>query len=69
VSDLRKELREAIGATHAGEGLPHWHHASGGTTNSPAENDRAGVFVDRDQVLAAIDRVLEHEDSLAPSEV
>lgn len=55
---LRTRLREAIGESEAGVGLPHWHHASGGTTDKATENDRAGVFVDRQAVLDAIDAVL-----------
>lgn len=51
---LRTRLRTAIGTTDANDGLPHWHHATGGT----AEPERDGVFVDRQQVLDAIDRVL-----------
>ena len=48
-------LREAIGYTDEEHGLEHWHYARGGRT-SPDE--RAGVFVDRQQVLDAIDKVL-----------
>jgi hypothetical protein len=51
----REALREAIGYSDEDSGLEHWHHARGGRT-SPDE--RAGVFVDRQQVLDAIDRVL-----------
>ncbi len=48
-------LREAIGYTDEEHGLEHWHFARGGRT-SPDE--RAGVFVDRGQVLDVIDRVI-----------
>lgn len=58
---LREALRAAIfGESGAdGEGLTHWHQASGGTSLNAGDNDRAGVFVDRSQVLEAIDRVLD----------
>jgi hypothetical protein len=51
---LAEALREAIGYTDEESGLEHWHFARGGRT----PEERAGVFVDRGQVLAAIDRVL-----------
>mgnify|MGYP006264335607 CR=1 FL=1 len=51
------ELRGIIGTTDEDNGLEHWHYARSG--RSPEE--RAGVFVDRGQVLSAIDRILNKE--------
>ena len=35
-------------------GLPHWHHATGGTTPDPRENDKDGVFIERRAARNAI---------------
>jgi hypothetical protein len=54
-ANQRTALREAIGYSDEETGLEHWHFARGGRT-SPDE--RAGVFVDRGQVLDAIERIV-----------
>ena len=48
-------LLRAIGEGDESSGLEHWHHASGGRSE-PTERD--GVFVDRQQVLDLIDRLI-----------
>ena len=35
-------------------GLPHWHHATGGTTPDPRERDKDGVFIERGAARNAI---------------
>jgi hypothetical protein len=52
---IRQALHDAIGTSDEDSGLEHWHHASGGRS-LPTERD--GVFVDRAQVHALIDKIV-----------